>query len=146
MKKLLFIGPNQPSLAQLKCMDSTCPAGYDFKVEVAALLSVEEIRTVADRCDMLVVEVSAQLASDASQTDLIQKCSFLTTRKALNPHIGSRVEWEGAVTDELSEALECPYGDASGIMEAHQACVGNCWESKTNPRDAAMEIVAASTN
>lgn len=55
----------------------------------------------------------------------------------------SYVKWEKAVTQSVAGALEIPYADAAGIVEAQDFCVQQCWGMALPAPQAAAKIISA---
>ncbi len=49
--------------------------------------------------------------------------------------------WETAVADQISEKLDCDFGDASGILEANPSLIGESWQAGLSPEETANKII-----
>lgn len=53
----------------------------------------------------------------------------------------SYTEWEGAVTDAVSEKADCTHGDASAIVEANEFVMSQCWGKRLGAAETADKIL-----
>lgn len=49
--------------------------------------------------------------------------------------------WETEVADQISEKLDCDYGDASGVIEAHPFLMSQCWGLGLSAEETANKII-----
>lgn len=57
----------------------------------------------------------------------------------------THTQWERAVTDEVQRLLDCPNGDAQGVVEAQPFTMRQQWILDATPADAAAAVIKAGT-
>lgn len=64
--------------------------------------------------------------------------------KKIVPQSEDRVDWEIEVANALCDAIDCDYGDATGIMEVHSDLIDGLYAAGTKPEEAAAKVAKAS--
>lgn len=49
--------------------------------------------------------------------------------------------WEEQLTEAIATQFQCSYGDAAGIVEAHEAIVSNCFSDAVPPEMSAVRLI-----
>ena len=52
-------------------------------------------------------------------------------------------QWETDIANAISNLLDCDYGDASGIIEAHPFEMAQAWTMDLNAQDTANKVINA---
>lgn len=112
-------------------------------------VQVQEKMAEVERLDGEITDLQAKLAAKAAPPAASTEDGSSPPPSSSNTSVLSRAPvdrqaWEEAVTQALADLIEISYGDAAGVMEAHEAVVDGLFAAGAEPGAAADAINKAS--